>query len=62
MVETPTLFEAEENFEESQPGPEGNKASDHHHFTIDDEHDDEEESDFDFADWDEESTLRKNKK
>ncbi|ORE15822.1 alpha/beta-hydrolase [Rhizopus microsporus] len=62
VVETPTLFEAEENFEESQPGPEGSKPSDHHHFTIDDEHDDEEESDFDFADWDEESTLRKNKK
>ncbi|KAG1234227.1 hypothetical protein G6F68_002775 [Rhizopus microsporus] len=62
VVETPTLFEAEENFEESQPGPEGSKPSEHHHFTIDDEHDDEEESDFDFADWDEESTLRKNKK
>ncbi|CAO3688037.1 unnamed protein product [Rhizopus stolonifer] len=60
VIENPTLFEAEEDFGENSHLSSHNKQG-VSHFTIDDHEDDE--SDFDdFANWEEASALRSNKK
>ncbi|KAI9280418.1 serine carboxypeptidase-domain-containing protein [Sporodiniella umbellata] len=60
VVENPTLFEADEDFDEELRLHSNNQPA---HFTIDDANDDEYESDFeDFANWDDDSNLKLNKR